>query len=479
MMHSRLSPLLSTGITALALVAIHCSATAQIKAPGTVGTPGAATPSGAGNPANKFGARMSERIAKLPDSTGDDAIDTIVAVVNSTPITRGELNRRLGTVERQLTRQNIALPPRRVFERQVLERLILEKAQLELARENNIRIEPAVIDRTVGRIAAQNSMNMVEFRRTVESQGLTFAQFREDIEEELLLQRVRESQVEARIQISESEIDNFIADEKSALAESEQLNIAQILLRLPETASEGERERLRARAEQMLSELRSGADYLKYSAEHSSAPDALTGGALGLKPSEKLPVLFVNAVQKLKPGELTLVRSANGFHILRLIERKVDGGPVSNPVVEQTRARHILMRPSPTMSAAIARQRLADLRQNLIDGTEKFDEAARKFSVDGSASKGGELGWLYPGDTVPEFESAMRELKPGQISDVVESQFGLHIIEVLERKNEQISSERQRALVRQTLRERKSEDAFQDWLRQLRDRTYVEVRLDR
>ncbi len=474
MMHSRLSPLLQTGIASLLLLTLHGVSVAQIKAP----APPSAAPSAAPS-ASKFGARMTDRIARLPDSTGDDAIDTIVAVVNSSPITRGELNRRLGTVERQLARQNISLPPRKVFERQVLERLILEKAQLELARENNIRIEPAVIDRTIGRIADQNGMDMTQFRRTVEGQGLTFAQFRDDIEEELLLQRVRESQVEARIQISESEIDNFIADEKSALADSEQLNIAQILLRLPETASEADRERLRARAEQMLAELRNGADFLKYSAEFSSAPDALTGGSLGLKTTEKLPALFVNAVQKLKTGELTLVRSANGFHILKLLERKADRAPNSSPIVEQIRARHILMRPSPTMTAAVARQRLTDLRQNLIDGTEKFDEAARKFSVDGSASKGGELGWLYPGDTVPEFENAMRELKPGQISDIVESQFGLHLIEVLERKNEQISNERQRALVRQTLRERKSEDAFQDWLRQLRDRTYVEVRLDR
>lgn len=429
--------------------------------------------------AARFGARMSDRIAKPPASSeAEDSIDSIVAVVNSVPITRGELNRRLGNVERQLTRQNISIPPRRVLEKQVLERLILEKAQLELARENGIRIDPATLDRTIARIAAQNQMGVTEFRRILESQGTTFAQFRDDIEEELLLSRVRESQVEGRIQISESEIDNFITDEKAALAENEQLNIAQILLRLPETATEAERERLRARSEQMLAELRGGADFIQYSAEFSSAPDALTGGAIGLRPTEKLPSLFVNAVQRLKVGELTLVRSANGFHILKLLDRKLEKEATTSPVVEQIRARHILMRPSATMTAAVARQRLLDIRQGLIDGTEKFDEAARKFSVDGSASKGGELGWLYPGDTVPEFENAMRDLKAGEISGIVESQFGLHLIEVLERKNERISAERQRALVRQTLRERKSEDAFQDWLRQLRDRTYVEVRLD-
>jgi peptidyl-prolyl cis-trans isomerase SurA len=430
------------------------------------------------NTGPNFGGRISGNLTGLNTIDNDSAIDSIVAVVSSTPITRGELNRRLATVERQLQRQEVAIAPRKVFERQVLERLILEKAQLELARENGIRIEPGTLDRTIARIAQQNSMNLTEFRRRLESEGLNFNQFREDIEEELLLSRVRESQVEARIQISESEIDNFITDQKSAVADSEQINIAQILLRLPENTSEAERERLRVRAEQLLQDIRGGGDFIKASAQYSAAPDALTGGVLGLKPSDKLPSLFVAAVQKLKPGEVTLVRSSNGFHILKLLERKLDRNAPTTPRVEQIRARHILMRPSASMTAVVARQRLLDIRQNLLDGKENFEDMAKKFSVDGSASKGGELGWLYPGDTVPEFENVMKELQAGEISGVVESQFGLHLIQVQERKTDEISPERQRTLVKQTLRERKSEEAFQEWLKQLRDRTYVETRLD-
>ncbi len=430
--------------------------------------PGAAT----------FGGKLSERLTITNPLDENPAIDTIIAVVNSTVITRSELNARINSVERQLQKQQIQIPPRKVFERQVLERLILERAQLELAKENSMRIDGGTVDKTIARLAEQNGMSLQGFRNRLEQDGINFARFRLEIEDELLLARLREREVEARIQISESEIDNFIADQKGNAGEEEMLNLGQILLRLPENSSEADRERLRAKAEALLAELKAGADFKKMAASQSAAPEALEGGAMGLKSTDKIPSLFLQSVATLKTDDLTMVRSANGFHILKVLERKRNNGKSDSQMVVQTRARHILMRPSETMSKTIAKQRLVDIRQNILDKKESFDEMARKFSVDTSAQKGGELGWLYQGDTVPEFEEAMGLLAPGEISPIVETQFGFHVIEVMDRKRDEVSPERQRSAVRQTLRERKSEEAFQDWLRQLRDRTYVEIRLD-
>ncbi len=409
-------------------------------------------------------------------------VDAIVAVVNTDVITMNELEERLRLVEQRMKRQNMQLPPRELLQKQMIERMIVNRAQMQLARESGIRIDDILLDRAVARIAEQNNLSLQDFRDQLEREGVSFARFREEVREEITLQRLREREVDNKLQITESEIDGFIAASAGQMDGAQQeLNIMQILVRVPENASAEQIAERKKRAEQAIDQLKSGIDFAKVAASFSDAGDALKGGELGWRTTSRLPQLFLDAVEKLGEGEIApLVRSANGFHVLKLVGRRsaspVKAGPAS--VVQQTRARHILIKVNQIVAPAEARRKLVELRERLTNDAAKFEDLARLYSNDGSASKGGDLGWIYPGDTVPEFERAMNSLKPGEISPPVESPFGFHLIEVLERKTEEVSSERQRLLARQTLREQKLEEAYEDWLRQLRDRAYVEYRLD-
>jgi len=293
---------------------------------------------------------------------------------------------------------------------------------------------------------------------------------------------VREREVDNKLQISESEIDNFLSSTASRNVETQQeLNISHILVRVPENASAQQVADRKKRAEQAVEQLKSGGEFAKVAASFSDAGDALTGGELGWRSPSRLPQLFVEAVDKLSDGQIApIVRSANGFHVLKLVGRRSVGGakPGAASLVQQTRARHILIKVNQIVSASEARRKLVELKSRLDNDAAKFEDLARLYSNDGSASKGGDLGWIYPGDTVPEFERAMNSLKPGEVSQPIESPFGYHLIEVLERKTEELSRERQRLVARQALREQKLEEAYEDWLRQLRDRAYVEYRLE-
>lgn len=409
-------------------------------------------------------------------------VDAIVAVVNTDVITMNELEERIRLVEQRMKRQNMQLPPRELLQKQMLERMIVNRAQMQLARESGIRIDDILLDRAVARIAEQNNLSVQDFRDQLEREGVSFARFREEVREEITLQRLREREVDNKLQITESEIDGFIAASAGKMDGAQQeLNIAQILVRVPENASAQQIAERKKRAEQAIEQLKSGVDFAKVAASFSDAGDALTGGELGWRSTSRLPQLFLDATDKLREGEIApLVRSANGFHVLKLVGRRsasmVKAGPAN--VVQQTRARHILIKVNQIVSPAEARRKLVELRERLANGAAKFEDLARLYSNDGSAGKGGDLGWIYPGDTVPEFERAMNSLQPGEVSQPVESPFGYHLIEVLERKTEEVSRERQRLLARQTLREQKLEEAYEDWLRQLRDRAYVEYRLD-
>lgn len=409
-------------------------------------------------------------------------VDAIVAVVNTDVITMKELEERIRLVEQRMKRQNMQLPPRELLQKQMLERMIVNRAQMQLARESGIRIDDILLDRAVARIAEQNNLSVQDFRDQLEREGVSFARFREEVREEITLQRLREREVDNKLQITESEIDGFIAASAGKMDGAQQeLNIAQILVRVPENASAQQIAERKKRAEQAIEQLKSGVDFAKVAASFSDAGDALTGGELGWRSTSRLPQLFLEATDKLREGEIApLVRSANGFHVLKLVGRRsasmVKAGPAN--VVQQTRARHILVKVNQIVSPAEARRKLVELRERLANGAAKFEDLARLYSNDGSAGKGGDLGWIYPGDTVPEFERAMNSLQPGEVSQPVESPFGYHLIEVLERKTEEVSRERQRLLARQTLREQKLEEAYEDWLRQLRDRAYVEYRLD-
>ena len=403
--------------------------------------------------------------------------DRIVAVVNDEVITLRELGERMQLAKTQLRRQNVLPPADDLLERQVLERLIVDRAQLQFARENAIRVDDTQLDRAVSRIAEENRMTLTQFRDVLERDGILFAKFRDDIRNDILISRVRDREVEGRVAISEGEVDAFIAESNAARGEAAtEINLAQILVRVPENATPEQLEERRKRAEDVLARLRSGADFAAASASFSDAPEALAGGALGFRPLNRLPQLFVDAVQKLKVGEVAdLVKSPNGFHLLKVLDRRGAGATVA---VNQTHARHILIRVNELVSQEQARRRLVDLKERLDNKAADFADLARLHSNDGSASKGGDLGWVYPGDTVPEFEKVMNELKPGDISAPTQSSFGWHLIQVLERRTEDISADRLRQSARQAIRERKADEAYQEWLRQLRDRAFVEIRLE-
>ena len=404
-------------------------------------------------------------------------VDRIVAVVNKEVITFSELNAAVASAERQLRRQGTAVPSRAVLERQILERLVLDKAQLQKARDTGIRVDDLQVDRAVQRIAENNKMTLADFRSTLERDNVPFDAWRQDLREQILLTRLREREVEDKIQVNDSEIDLFLEELKANPARSE-YNVSHILVRVPEGASPERIEEARAKAQKALAEAREGGDFARVAASYSDAPDALEGGNLGWRQHERLPELFAAVLEKMKPGEVTEpLRSPAGFHLVKLNERR-DGGAPAAPVT-QTRARHILVRTSEVVSENEARRRLADLRERIVNGKADFAELAKVHSDDtGSAARGGELDWIYPGDTVPDFERALQELQPGELSQPVKTPFGYHLIQVLERRASDVSQERRRLEARKVLRERKSEDAYQEWLRQLRDQAYVDLRLE-
>ena len=402
-------------------------------------------------------------------------VDRIVAVVNDEVITLHELRAGLDVAVSQLRRQGTPLPPRDVLERQMLERLVMAKVQLQHAREIGLRIDDVQLDQALQRIAANNKMNMKEFREALKADGIVYAKFREDIRNEITIARIREREVESKIEISEGEIENYLSGESGRSGEDDQYEVAHILLRAPESATPAQIGELKAKAEQVLERALKGENFSQLAAAYSDAPDGLQGGSLGVRSLDRLPSIFSEVVVKLKAGEVApLLRSPNGFHIVKLVSRR---GGASLPAVQQTRVRHILIKVSEIVSENEARHKLEGLYERIRHG-EKFAELARVHSQDGSATKGGDLGWIYPGDTVPEFERAMDELKPGEVSRPVKSPFGFHLIEVLERRVQDVSADRQRAAARQVLRERKLDEAYQDWLRQARDRAYVELRLE-
>ncbi|HRD89705.1 MAG: peptidylprolyl isomerase [Candidatus Accumulibacter sp.] len=402
-------------------------------------------------------------------------VDRVVAVVNDEVITRNDLRARFDSALAQLKRQGMQSPARDVLERQVLERLVVDKVQLQLARDMGLRVDDAQLDQALQRIASGNRMSLGQFREALEKDGIAFASFREEIRAEMTISRVREREVDSKIFISDGEIDNYLSGLSTPGAAGEEYRLAHILLRAPESASPEQIQKLRAKAEQVLDRLRKGDDFGQLAASYSDAPDGMKGGDLGWRPLDRLPGIFAEASVRLRVGEVSpILRSSNGFHLVKLLDKRGSGAPAA---VEQTHARHILVKVNEIVSEPEARHKIEGLRQRISHG-ERFAELARLFSQDGSASKGGDLGWIYPGDTVPEFERAMNQLAPGELSQPVQSPFGYHLIEVLERRVQDVSSERQRAAARQTLRERKRDEAYQDWLRQARDRAYVEIRLE-
>lgn len=402
--------------------------------------------------------------------------DFIVAVVNSEPVTNNEVRREIQRVLQQLTQQRRAQPDIRILAPEVLENLINLKVQLQLARETGVRVEESAIDQAEQNIAQQNQLDLPELRRRVERDGMTLSQFRSQLRDQLLLQRLRERDVEGRVRISDLEVDQYMADQQANQSlDGLQLNLAQILIAVPETASPEQTQALRKRAERAQERAKAGEDFAALVREFSDAADLSNGGQLGLREASRYPTLFTDATQKLGVGDVaTLVRSPAGFHVLKVAEKVNLNLPTA--AVTQSLARHILLVPSARLSEAEARAKLADLKKQVVIGKADFATLARQNSQDGSAAQGGELGWASPGMFVPEFEAAMNRLAPGEVGDPLVSRFGVHLIQLLERRKATLTPEQQRESVRAMLREKKLDETFKTWAQELRGRAYVELR---
>jgi peptidyl-prolyl cis-trans isomerase SurA len=421
-----------------------------------------------------FALLAASATASAATSSAIQTIDQIAAVVNDEVITRQELERRYLEITEQMRSQKIQLPPRKLLEQQLLDRMITELALLQFAKNSGIRVDPVQVERAIQRIAQQNKLTVEQLRVALERDGVNYERFRDNIRNEILLTRTRERQVENKLTVSDAEIEGYLQSQ-SALGKDEEFNLSHILVTVPENASPEQIQSRKARAEDILDQLNKGGDFAQLSASYSDAPNALQGGGLGWKTSGQIPALFLDSLRSLKAGETgPLLKSANGFHIIKLNEKR--GKDVST-VITQTRVRHILIKPSELTSESDAKNRLLQIRERIEQGGAKFEDLARQYSEDiGSSTKGGELSWVSPGDLVPEFQKAMDELKPGELSQPAQTPFGWHLIQVLERRQQDVTEERQRMLARQNIRERKADEAFQEWVRQVRDQSYVELR---
>lgn len=401
-------------------------------------------------------------------------LDRIRAVVNDDVITQQELEKRLAAAVQQLQKQGTLLPDNSILERQVLERMITEMLQSQFAKESGMRVDDMQLEKALARIAQQNKFESVAaFRAKLEKDGIDFNKFREDIRSEIVAVRLREREVDSKLVISESDIEDYLATQANQGNKGEELQLAHILIVVPEQASAASIQSYKRRAEEAQAKLKAGAPFSQIAAGYSDAQDALQGGLLGWRPADRLPGLFADPLSKMKPGEVSpLLRSPTGFHLIKLLERKSADTPV---FITQTHARHILIKTSELVSENEARARLQEIKTRIDKGAD-FAEQARLHSEDGSAPQGGDLSWISPGETVPEFETAMDALKINQVSGLVQSGFGWHLIQVLERRNTDVSVEQKKQQARNAIRSYKSDDAYQDWLRQLRDRASVDYR---
>jgi peptidyl-prolyl cis-trans isomerase SurA len=402
-----------------------------------------------------------------------ETVDRIVAVVNDDVVMESELHRQVQRITAELTQQNTNLPPPEVLKRQVLERLILMKIQLQLANQNNLHVDDEILNRTISNIAAENRVSLERFREIIEQGGYNFSQFREDIRDEILIARLRQYQIDNLIHVSEKEVDNYLATQAQQGNSDTEYRLAYILIATPEAASPEQIAAARQKAEKILKRLRAGEDFNQMAVAVSDDSQALEGGDLGWRRLTELPAAFTEAVISLQAGKISdLIRSPSGFHIIKLLDKRSGEAQV----IRQTQARHILIKPNEVVSAAEAQRRLQQLKHR-IEAGEDFAELARSHSEDkGTAAKGGDLGWVSPGELMPKFEEIMNSLAQGEVSEPFETQFGWHIVQVLDHRDQENNDEILRAQAREAIRKRKTEEEYQAWLRRLRDESYVEYR---
>ncbi|WP_118180920.1 peptidylprolyl isomerase [Paraburkholderia phosphatilytica] len=416
----------------------------------------------------------------LSDNNGQ-TVDTIAAVVNNGVITQRELDQRVGLITRRLQQQHAPVPPVDQLRQQVLNQMVLERIQLQKAKEDGITVDDAAVNRTLERLAQANNMSLEIYRARIEAEGVPWSTFTNDARNELTLSKLREKEVDSKVTVSDAEVANYIASQRGPNAGlTNDLRFEHIFLNAPLNASETDIEAAQRKAQSLLSEAQNGANFEKLAKNNSQAPDASKGGDMGYQPPSSLPPKFVEAAANLRAGEVnsTVIRTDSGFEVLRLVDRRASDSTQTGdaPKIVQTHVRHILLRVGDGLSEQQARQKLLDIRQQIANGGD-FGNYARTYSQDGSASQGGDLGWISPGETVPEFERAMNSLKDGQISEPVRSEYGYHLIQVLGRRDAEGSVTQQMDLARQAIGQRKAEQAYSDWLRELRDSAYVEYKI--
>jgi peptidyl-prolyl cis-trans isomerase SurA len=403
------------------------------------------------------------------------SVDRVVAIVDDEAITQHEVDDAKRLVLQQMQQQKVQPPAPDVFERQVLERLITERSLMHFAKETGLRVDDTQVERALQRIAQDNKLSTEDFRKALSQEKVSFAKYREDIRNELIVQRLREREVESRITVSDAEVEQYLATLKAQNAGDSEYQLAHILVLVPEQASADQIEAKRRRADEALRAIKGGADFGQVAAGFSDASDALRGGNLGWRAGARLPTVFTDQIRGMKVGDVSpVLRSASGFHIVKLIDKR---GRNEATVVDQTHARQILIRVNELTSEADAKAKIDRLKDR-IDSGAKFEDLAKLNSEDATAAKGGDLGWLSPGDTVAEFQDTMNKLALNQVSAPVRTTFGWHLIQVLERRKQDVTAERERTEAQLAIRQRKTDEGFQDWVRQTRDRAYVEIRLD-
>jgi len=400
--------------------------------------------------------------------------DYIIAIVNQELVTAGELEQRIARVREQAARSSTQLPPEDEVRKQVLDSLIDERVQVTHAREEGTRIDDAELDRAVANVAAQNQITLTQLKQRLAADGMDFGRFRKGIREQLMVERVREREVQARIKITDAEVDVFLDKQRTAAGASTSYNVAQILVPVPDGASDAVVAQRRTVAEAAMARVKSGEPFETVAKQVSEDGNKAQGGVIGMRPADRLPDVFVEQVRTLKPGEIAphLLRTGAGFHVLKLVDRD----ETSAFAITQTHARHVLLRLSPQLSRDAAIRRLAEFKNQILAHSKTFEDLARENSEDGSAAQGGDLGWASPGQFVPEFEDAMNALPAGGVSEPVVSRFGVHLIQVIERRKVSLDLKQQREQARNVLREQKFDAAYADWLRDLRARAYIEMR---
>ncbi len=422
---------------------------------------------------------VSAQAQGLPAGNGQ-AVDTIAAVVNDGVITQRELDGRVELISHRLQQQNAPIPPIDQLRSQVLNQMVLERIQLQKAKEDGIIVDDAAVQRTLERLAQANGMDLATYRTRIEAAGVPWSTFMRDARTELTLSKLREKEVDSRITVSDAEVANYIASQRGPNAgQTSDLHFQHIFIKAPLNASETDIEAAQAKANALLKEAQSGSKFESLAKSNSQASDAGKGGDMGFQPQSKLPPEFVTAASTLRPGEVnpSVIRTNDGFEIVRLVERRQGQGTAADaPKLVQTHVRHILLRVGDGMSEPQARQKLLEIRQEIGAGGD-FAKFARTYSQDGSASQGGDLGWISPGETVPEFERAMNTLQDNQLSEPVRTEYGYHLIQVLGRRDAEGSIAQQMDLARQAIGQRKAEQAYADWLRQLRDSAYVDYKI--